>query len=181
MIISTHRKSAFSLIEVMIGLAIFSIVAVGVASASLQASRIAYSNIYRNTAFTAAQGYAEQIKSISYFAITSALENPTLNTIPTKSLSLGAGQTAEIDDPLRFNERSLKKIVIDVEERADGSLNQRVMNMWITPTARDLRSAPEGLKAIEITLNFEWELVMSGFTKTNVDSIKLLKTDVTEY
>jgi len=178
---NSKAKHGFSLIEVMIGTLVFALVSVGVASATLQTGRIAYSNVYRNTAFTVAQGFSEQIKSIPYIVIDNAFRDPALFEIPTKSLSFGASGTSEIDDYLVFNERMLKEIVIDVQKQKDGTLKERVMKMWITPKGRDLTKENDELKVIEITLEFEWELVMAGFSKMNKETLKFVKTDITEY
>lgn len=173
--------AAFSLVEVMIGITIFSIVAAGVASATLLTSKIAYSNIYRNTAFTVAQGYGEQIKSIRYALLDQALEDPANNLIPTKSLSLGSGSTLQLDDPLIFDTRVLKNIVVDVSTDDNGVDKERIMRMWITPSGRDLTKESDGVKALEITLNFEWEVIAQGIVRVHEDAIKIVKTDVSEF
>lgn len=178
---SSKSIAAFSLVEVMIGITIFSIVAAGVASATLLTSKIAYSNIYRNTAFTVAQGYGEQIKSIRYALLEEALEDSANHVIPTKSLSLGSGSTLQLDDPLIFNTRVLKNIVVDVSTDENGVSKERIMRMWITPRGRDLLDASDGLKALEITLDFEWEVIGQGIVRVHEDAIKIVKTDVSEF
>ncbi len=181
MIKNQNLKAGFSLVEVMIGIVIFSILAAGVASATLLTSKIAYSNIYRNTAFTVAQGYGEQIKSIRYAVVKDALDDPSTVRIPTKSLSLGTSDSMRLDDPLIFGQRTLKEIVVDIEEANDGTLRERVMRMWFTPTGRDLSKETDQLNAIEVTLTFEWEVIATGITRVHQDAIKIVKTDVSEF
>jgi len=175
------KQAGFSLVEVMIGIAIFAILAAGVASATLLTSKISYSNIYRNTAFTVAQGYGEQIKSIRYAVLQSALEDPENETIPTKSLSASASNSLELDDPLVFGQRTLKEIVVDIEQTGDDSFRERIMRMWVTPNGRDLSQETDQLKAIEVTLNFEWEIIAAGVQRVHSDAIKIVKTDVSEF
>lgn len=187
MVKSAQRREAdgFTIVEVIIGVFVFSILAAGIASSTLLTSRMAMSNIFRNTAFTVAQGYAEQIKGIRFNAIKQALEDPGETDIPTMSLSLGAseaGDDLEKEDPLVFGQKMLKEVVVDLEESESGEIDdERIMRLWITPTGRNLRTEPEGLAAIEITLDYEWEFRDNRGTRTFEDSIKIVKTHVSEY
>lgn len=177
----TSKNDGFSLVEVMIAMTVFSITAAGIASSALLSGKIAYSNIYRNTAFTVAQGYGEQLKSIQYSTIESALRDPETYTIPTKGLSQTPTGSSQFDDPLVFGQRIEKEIVIDVEELDDGALQQKTMTMWITTSGRNLLTESEEVKAIEITLFFEWDTANFNGQNTQEDSIRIVKTDVTEF
>lgn len=177
----TTNNHGFSLVEVMIAMAVFSITAGGLASSALLTSRIAHSNIYRNTAFTVAQGYAEQIKSIQYMTIEKALIDPETYSIPTKGLTQDATGSMEFNDPLIFGERIGKEVVIDIEEVADGSYRPKKMMMWITTNGRNLITESDEAKAIEITLSFDWTSANFGKEETQHDSIRIVKTDITEF
>lgn len=166
----------------MIGVAVFSIIAAGVASATLLSSKIAISNIYNNTAHAVAHGYAEQIKSLSQSRIRRALADPQNEVIPTMGLSMGSGSTLqEGSDPLIFGVRTQKDVVVDVEALPDGTQRERVMRMWFTPHGKDLLTEPQRLDAIEITLDFEWEVMGRSVQKLHRGTIKLIKTDVSEF
>ena len=174
---SKLKKEGFTLIESIIGLGIFALLAAGVASASLLTSRIAISNVYSNTAYSIAQGYAEQIKSISYLEISNALEESGTYSIPCQSLSV-AGESSS--DPLVFGSRIEKDIVVDQHKNADDSITERTMKMWVTTTGSDL-SSTEGIKVIEVTLFFEWQVMDGRSNHVRSGLIKIIKTDVSEY
>lgn len=167
----------------MVSIAVFAIVAAGVSSTTMMTSRITHGNIYENTAYMVAQGYAEQIKSIRFDDIRAALENPAENDIPTKSLSLGSavdiGQLQKAD-PLIFGVPVEKAIVVDIE-RKDGQEKERIMRMWVTAQGRNLTNDTDCWDSIEIDLNFEWEVYgLSGLTKKG-GVIRLVKTNVSEF
>lgn len=177
-----QQAQGFSLIEVVISAGILAIVAAGISSVTMLTSRIAYSNIYENTAYNIAQAYAEQIKSINYAAIRNALHDPVNYDIPTESLMLGTSDTSadlKINDPLIFGVALEKEIIVDIEETEEGKFVERRMKMWIHPTGTDLSQATDCWEAIEVTLNFEWE-VMDGRSRES-GQVKLVKTNVSEY
>lgn len=172
------------MIEVMISAGILAIVAAGISSVTLLSSRIAYSNIYENTAYNIAQAYAEQIKSINFVSIRNALNDPVNYNIPTESLMLGTSKTSadlKIDDPLIFGVSLEKDIVVDIEEGATGDSVERRMKMWIKPTGTDLSQATDCWEAIEVTLDFEWEVFDGNSLARHSGQVKLVKTNVSEY
>ncbi|BET68357.1 hypothetical protein ASA1KI_32750 [Opitutales bacterium ASA1] len=65
-----------SLIEVMSGMAILTLVAVGILASLLQSRRLTEGSIAQNTAVTIAQGYLEQLKSMEFAQL-------DLNPLPT--------------------------------------------------------------------------------------------------
>lgn len=173
--------SGFSLVEVMVAMLVFSSLVGLLFSASIFSQRTAYGNIYRNSAYTIVQGYAEQIKSIGYTSIEAALDDPVNEKIPTMALSLlgtVANSDLEIDDPLIFGQSNEKQILVDVEidENGDPTGNERVMTLWISPEG----SRIPGRDAIEISLQFSWnEPGVSD--RVFSDTIRIIKTDISEY
>lgn len=167
----------------MISIAIFAIVAAGISSTTIMTSRIAHGNIYENTAYMVAQGYAEQIKSIRFDQIRAALDNPAQNNIPTQSLSLGtkavAGQLKKAD-PLIFGVPVAKEVIVDIEGQGEEQ-RERIMNMWVTASGRDLTEATSCWDSIEITLDFQWEVFgLNGMSRKD-GVVRLVKTNVSEY
>lgn len=178
------QSQGFSLIEVMVSVGILAIVAAGISSITMLTSRIAYANIYENTAYNIAQAYAEQIKSINYSAIRNALNDPVNYDIPTESLMLGSSDNSadlKINDPLIFGVPLEKEIVVDIEKDDEGGFRERKMKMWIHPKGTDLNTKTDCWDAIEITLDFEWEVFDGNSLKRNSGEINLVKTNVTEY
>lgn len=179
-----YGQKGYSLVEVMISAGILTIVAAGISSVTMMTSKIAYSNIYENTAYNIAQAYAEQIKSINYTAIRNALEDPVQYNIPTESLMLGSSEAVgdlKKDDPLIFGVPLEKEIVVDIEEKEGGDLVERRMKMWILPTGTDLTQGTSCWDAIEIALDFEWEVFDGSGVTRHTGQVKLVKTSVAEY
>ena len=134
-----------TLVETVVAMGIFSLVAVGIIGLNLQSRRLAESAIRENTAATVTQGYLEQIKAIEYSALVDAVADPSGVAIPTKTDSTN-------DDPIFLNIRNEKTLVI---HSTDSGTPTRFMRFWITPRATNLAAA--GRKAIEFTILFEWE------------------------
>lgn len=93
-------RPGFSLLESVIAMTVFTIVALGITGLVIQARKVAENNILRNTAFTVAQGYLEQIRSISIRDIQDAIADPQNTPVPTKSVSATAVSSIEQDDDL---------------------------------------------------------------------------------
>jgi hypothetical protein len=168
----------------MISVGILAIVAAGISSVTMLTSRIAYSNIYENTAYNIAQAYGEQIKSINFISIRNALDDPVNFDIPTESLMLGTAENSsdlKIDDPLIFGVSLEKEVVVDIEEDESGDFVERRMKMWIRPTGTDLNGETDCWDAIEITLDFEWEVFDGSSHTRHNGQVKLVKTNVAEY
>jgi prepilin-type N-terminal cleavage/methylation domain-containing protein len=178
---SSHLKQGLTIVELMISIAIFAIMAAGVAATTMMTSQIAYENIYKNTAYMVVQSYAEQIKSIRFDEIRLALENPAEHDIPTQSLSLGTENSVQkLDDSLIFGVPIEKQIVVDIEEK-DGKLSERTMRMTVTPSGQDLSSTTDCWDSIEVKLDFTWEVVGRNGTQEKDGVIRLVKTNVSEY
>lgn len=174
----------FTLVEVLVATSIFSLLAIGIASTTILTSRVAYGNIYENTAYMVAQAYAEQIKSISFGVIEAALEDPSGNSIPTQSLSYEASANAGLtrqDDPLIFGVPTEKNIVVDIQSLSDGSEQTRSMHMTFTPVGTNLNDSTNCWDSIEIVLNFEWEVFDGNSQLAKSGAIRLIKTNVSEY
>jgi prepilin-type N-terminal cleavage/methylation domain-containing protein len=62
----SRLSRGMSLLEVMSGMAILSMVSLGILAALLQSRRLTEGSIYQNTAVTAAQGYIEQMKNMEF-------------------------------------------------------------------------------------------------------------------
>ncbi len=179
-----ESNSGFSLVEAAVAVGVFAIVATGIATTTMLTSRIAYENIYENTAYMVAQAYAEQIKSISFDEILRALDDPVEYKIPTESLSYGSGlDVADLnaDDPLIFGVPMEKEVVVDLEEASDGSVEERVMDMRILAEGRNLVETTSCWGSIEIVLDFEWDVVTGSGISTHNGQIRLVKSNVSEF
>ena len=95
---------AFTLLEVMVGMATFTLLSLGITAAVLQSRRLSQLNVLRTSAYTVAQGYMEQIFSINAADLETASETWVAGRapIPTEAVnSLTANASlVEKSDPL---------------------------------------------------------------------------------
>lgn len=167
-----------SLVEVMIAMVIFAMVALGITKAVLQSTQIAQNNIVRNTAYTAAQGYLEQIKSLPLVTIREALADPEETPLPTMSVSaLDSGQI-EIDDSLfldgpddslsgQDDGSNFRRILIDLREvEGEGDPREVTMDTWFDIDIEDVENRSY---SHSITIRFEARL--RGFDDRRVAGV----------
>jgi|GEM_PF-1048165 len=187
------RRKGLTLAEVVIGLVVFAILMAAVSSAMVQSQKLSQANIMDNTAFTVAQGYLEQIKSISYSDLEEIAANPNTLPIPTKSIKYSAtidteleeegvveeDDMIEIDDPLWVNQQNTKSVLLDLIEKGT-SIQEVSMDVVITPTLNNIFSS-EGRKVVEITLDFSYTSIFGGGTITRNGSVRGLKIELSEF
>jgi type II secretory pathway pseudopilin PulG len=94
----------FTLLEVMVGMATFTLLSLGITAGVIQSRRLSQLNVLRTSAYTVAQGYMEQMLSINSANIESASETwvSSRPPIPTEAVN-GTTTNAslvEISDPL---------------------------------------------------------------------------------
>ena len=96
------REGGFTLAEIMVGMLVFTLVAVGLTAAVLQTRRFSQLALMRNMAYTIAQGYMEQMEAIPVSNLTlSATAGPTYPIpIPTMGVSYLDTTNIQISDPL---------------------------------------------------------------------------------
>lgn len=170
----SHSKEGFSLIEVMLAMFVFSLVAIGITATVIQSQKVAQSNIFKNTAYTIVQGYLEQIKSISTYTILDAVSNDT--SIPTVSIDALATGNVEVEDGLLVDQENEKDVMIDLQEGGE----QVYMSLWITPTVNDLNTGSSPIPAIEIILDFEYEVRhLQGIARRS-GSLRIVKAETNE-
>jgi type II secretory pathway pseudopilin PulG len=95
---------AFTLLEVMVGMATFTLLALGITAGVLQSRRLSQLNVLRTSAYTVAQGYMEQMFSINPADLEAASESwvtgrPPIPTEAVNSLTANAS-LVEKSDPL---------------------------------------------------------------------------------
>lgn len=136
-----------TLVELMISMALFSMLSIGLFAGVIHSRRMAENAVYESTAVTVALAYLEQIRNIQYPALLEALPGgPAGGKIPTM-----VDQGTE--DPLYRDLKTKKTILIDTDEAGQP---ESFMDMWVTAGLRDLRPV-NGLRALEVTIDFEWK------------------------
>jgi prepilin-type N-terminal cleavage/methylation domain-containing protein len=176
-----RTTKGFTLVEVAIGMAIFVMLLISGSAAITQTQKLAHSNIMHNTARTVVEGYMEQMKGISYYKFQEALADKTKVPIETMGISsLKTGTDIYFADPLYLDVENKKEVLLDLIEEKDGSFTPNTMNLYITPTITDI-TATEGLQVLEITLEFTYESIYNRSAKAYTNSIRFIKTSVSEY
>jgi type II secretory pathway pseudopilin PulG len=94
----------FTLLEVMVGMATFTLLSLGITAGVMQSRRLSQLNVLRTSAYTVAQGYMEQMLSINSANIESASESwvsgrPAIPTEAVNALTTNAS-LVEKSDPL---------------------------------------------------------------------------------
>ena len=178
-----NQKAGVTLMEVIVGMAIFMLVAIALTGSVIQARKLSTQNILENTAQTAVLGYMEQIKSIAYVELLAIYNDPGQTIpIPTTSGSAIALGKTDIADPLILNQENHKEIVIDIDFDDEGTVVEtRTMDLWVTPRMTRNAWAESSYRAIEMRLDYEWEIRGRGTnTERGSDSIVFLRVAVSE-
>jgi hypothetical protein len=122
----------------MIGFVVFTILALGLTATVLHSLRSSQLNIMKNTAFSVAQGFAEQVKSLPEGFLLAALADPSGTPLPTRSIAATAdGGTVHVDSPLFLDDpdpspegENYRRILIDLREDGSGRFSEVYMDMW---------------------------------------------------
>ena len=179
----TPRSDGYTLVEVMMAVFVFSLVALGITATVIQSQRIAVSNILRSTAHNTAQGYLEQIKTLSSSEINESLDDPVNVPLPTIRLDPMAVNTnpgdIEVADPLYLDQSNAKAITLNIDKNDGNKLN--TMQMSITPMIENLNDPSYGADAVpayEVTLDFDYEVRHLRGTSRQTGSLRMIMADV---
>jgi prepilin-type N-terminal cleavage/methylation domain-containing protein len=157
------KKRGLTLMEVMISLVLFSLLAAGVFSATLQARRHAEANVREAIAVSVATGFLEQLAATDFPLLARHVDNRAINfpfiardgrpVVPSKNLrplnATGWGDPIEV--PIRAEKDASGNVVLD----SDGNPQEALMDFWFIPMAS--RSTDTPGDAIEIAIHFRWD------------------------
>lgn len=171
-------QAAYSLIEVMVGMALFVMMALGLVSMTFQVRSTAEENVYQSTALALGQAYIEQLRSTD-FATLSNIANgvsgsDTLNLINTA----GTVILDESGGALTNNEWAREQIFLD--ETETGAPRQPMTFRFQTQLT-DLTTPTAGrAAAVEINLLIE-TTYNYGVSRTYRASLRTVRSDVPTY
>ncbi len=159
-----------SLLEVMSGMAILSMVSLGILAALLQSRRLTEGSIYQNTAVTAAQGYIEQMKNMEF---------DELGRDPI---------------PCRINENDLDPITPSPLPRSPDTqvVNHRFIDLHNTPDnpdddmplelvvyVEDITDAAKGVgSSWAISIEYTWKTHDGGGTRSFTNAVCCIRSKV---
>lgn len=175
------KLEGFTLVEVIVGMVVFAMLATTSSVAFVQTQKLAHANIMHNTARTVLQGYVEQLKGVQYFKLLESINDPTTIPLPTKSISsIATGTDIQISDTLFINQENYKKVLIDLIERGNGVFDEHTMDLYITPTVANINSTA-GIEVLEFNLNYRYESLFKGINASHSGTIRFIKTSVSEF
>jgi len=154
---ASSGQRGFTLVEMMVGLTLLGVFMSGIFGSVRLSNLLAETNIYQLSASIAAQGYLEQIKSLPYEDVLLSAQDPAnypLNTIaPVYDSSL---KVTVIEEPISLLSAAMPfEKTINLDSRANGSLVEMPMKMWITVTDKNTGSNP--LNALEIKIVYSYQ------------------------
>ncbi len=182
---SAHFKQVrgFTLVEVMVGMFVFTLVAIGITATVMQTRRIAQLNVMRTVAYTVAQGYIEQILSLNAADIEAASEFWVTGRPPLPTESVNAMLTnttnVEISDPLYVSPLSSAPVGSNMVARTDVSGDMwNVKNIMI-----DLQNNALGVPTaipmtlyLDVNISRNWQQV-NGVWQQPTSPYMLIKVD----
>jgi len=160
-----------TLVEVMIAMTLFSLVALGLLGATLQSRRIAELNVMESTAVTVAQGCMEQLKRMPYGLLTSAdllLAHPEDTT---DNIILTQGIWNRLDRALDINNTP--------NTTADDLIIE--MRPAIIYMLTDASAPLIGTDCYEIFLDYRFQSRVFGTAKWHSGSLRLIRSFVRSY
>ena len=162
----------------MIGMGVFAMVVVGLATMTFSTRAIAEENVYRSTALTLAQAYLEQIRSVDFTRLSNVARGISgSDSLPLISMS-GETVTDESSGPLQNNDWAEEVVLLDEDD--DGNPRQP-MTFRFRPTLVDLGTTLSGNAAgVEITVLFE-TTYNYGTVRTYTGTLRTVRSDVPTY
>jgi len=143
------------------GLLVLSFFCGGITAMVLFSLRSSHANIMKNTAYTTAQGFLEQIESLPEMDIQAALDDPA--NVPLPTVGISAIQTGNIqfseplylddNDPSTIQDLNYKEVLVDIK-RKEGQADKLItMDIWLTVTMEPLSLGPGQF----VSIAFEYE------------------------
>lgn len=160
-----------TLVEVMIGLGIFSIVAGTTAAALVQSRRITESSLRQNTAQVTAHGYLEQLKGLPFVQ---------LDTSPvTVRFGNDDADDALILSPLPRSPATAvpNTRLLDVNNTPTDTSDDSTVTIvvYVEPVAESVNQAgPARL----LTINYSWEEPVVGGWRTRTGTVSCIRSDI---
>lgn len=167
----TRSHRGMTLVEIIIAMVLFSMLAVGILQGTLQTRKFTEENIYHLAAQTAIIGYLEQIKSQPYTYLSQSISNPL--SVPLRTMV-----DHETPDPLYVNYWNFKRITINAD--ADGNPIEQ-MDFWVLPLVTELSSsaAAGNRPAYSIQMRYYWRSPATRYLRSGTK--RLVRSTIETY
>jgi prepilin-type N-terminal cleavage/methylation domain-containing protein len=167
-----------TLIEVMISLGIFALVATSVVAVTFRIRSMAEQTVYQNTALVLAQGYIEQLRSLDYPTLERAAQDAT-GTVALALVNAGGATVADTSGGVLGNgDWSSETVFLD--ENANGTPIQP-LQFRFQPVLTSLTTSTSGAASgVEITVNYQTTYNF-GHTQTFTGSLRTVRSAIPTY
>jgi len=156
--IANERAKAFTLVEVLISFALFTVVSLGLLSSMAFSRKQAENITHDNIILTLLQGYMEQMRAIEYDALKEAATDPTR---AIKLLSYREEKVGETVTPTLKSDEFLNGVVKNIDlyiDIADSTKDARSknINIELTPTIVEIQNTNN--RSLLVSLECEYEI-----------------------
>ena len=174
------KSSGYSLVEVLIAMAIFSISGLGLSKTIMLTRKMSESSIYQTTAHGVAFGYCEQIMAMPLEEILLSVNTPKTPLSMYAISPSSRSSSQEIEDLLFIDSWEPKDIVIDL--RNDGNSERSItMPMRFKIETNNLNSGKDPRDAIEIRLSYSYKSPARRSDTWISDNLSFVKSSVPSY
>lgn len=165
-----ESRRAMSLLEVMSGMAILSMVSLGVLGALLQSRRLTEGSIYQNTAVTAAQGYIEQMKNMEF-------DELALDPIPCRINENELDPINPSPLPRSPDTQVVNHRYIDLNNTPEDHTDDMPLDLVVY--VENITNPTTGIgPAQSITIDYTWKSRAAGAEHTFTNSVSCIRSQV---
>lgn len=163
-------RRAMSLLEVMSGMAILSMVSLGILAALLQSRRLTEGSIFQNTAVTAAQGYIEQMKNMEFHEL-------ALNPIPCRINENEPDPITPSPLPRSVHTQVVNHRTIDLNNTPDDPADDMPFDLVVY--VENITDPAAGIgPAQSITILYTWKSRAAGAERAFTNSVSCIRSQV---
>lgn len=168
----------FNIVEVIVGMAIFSFMVVGVLALTFQVRASSEEAVYNNTALTLAQAYLEQMRSSDF----ATLQTAAVDTSGSVGLDLISSSGTVLTDTsggvLANGDWASETIMLDEDEAGNP---RQPLTFKFRPVLVDLTTATSGqADGVEIMLYYETTYNF-GSVRTKNGSLRTVRSNVATF
>lgn len=171
-------QAAFSLLEAVIGMSIFSFVAIGIVAVTFMVRSTSERAVYDNTALTLAQAYLEQLRSVDFATLRAAAADTTGTVALSLVASNGNTLLDESSGTLGNGDWASETIMLDED---DSGRATQPMRFRFRPVIRDLDTLTGGTAdGVEIILYYQ-STYNFGSVRTLNGSLRTVRSNVSTF
>lgn len=174
----TVRQAGFNIVEVIVGMAIFSFMVVGLLSLTFQVRASSEEAVYNNTSLTLAQAYLEQMRSSDF----ATLQAAAVDTSGSVGLNLISSNGTTLTDTsggvLANGDWASETIMLDED---DAGNPRQPLTFRFRPVLVDLNTATSGqADGVEITLFYQTTYNF-GSVRTQNGSLRTVRSNISTF